>query len=161
MNEESKDLKKKRLKKRVVNETPREEDMEKVYAEEEVRRGAEERRKNEAQAISRWYQLLSSIVTRQRLNNRYAEGVSSNPSNDTKKQNDTFQNHTSTSNEDIQKLTSHQEFEDGSQHDNIVQRTYEEDHEHVFITNDSSFDGESSIRTKRCRCGFSIEVEEF
>ncbi|GJR73773.1 hypothetical protein Tco_0086138 [Tanacetum coccineum] len=107
-----------------------------VYAEEEVRRGAEERRKNEAQAISRWYQLLSSIVTRQRLNNR-------------------------TSNEDIQKLTSHQEFEDGSQHDNIVQRTYEEDHEHVFITNDSSFDGESSIRTKRCRCGFSIEVEEF
>ncbi|GJR73772.1 hypothetical protein Tco_0086137 [Tanacetum coccineum] len=104
-----------------------------VYAEEEVRRGAEERRKNEAQAISRWYQLLSSIVTRQRLNNRYAEGVSSNPSNDTKKQNDTFQNHTSTSNEDIQKLTSHQEFEDGSQHDNIVQRTYEEDHETRFL----------------------------
>ncbi|PWA51846.1 DNA repair protein Rad4 family [Artemisia annua] len=131
-----------------------------VYAEEEIRRGAEERRKNEAQALSRWYQLLSSIVTRQRLNNRYAEGVSSNPSNDITKQNDTFHDHTSTSNEDIQKPISHQESENGSQHDNVVQQTFEEDHEHMFLTNDSSFDGESSIRTKRCRCGFSIEVEE-
>nr|GEY82755.1 DNA repair protein RAD4 [Tanacetum cinerariifolium] len=33
----------------------------KVYAEEDVWRGAEERRKNAAQAISRWYQLILDV----------------------------------------------------------------------------------------------------
>lgn len=130
-----------------------------AYAEEEERRGAEERRKNEAQAISRWYQLLSSIVTRQRLNNRYAEGVL----------NDMIHHHhhhrqSTNSEEDIQKKPiSHEtnEDDDTSQPD-AVPRPFEEeeDHEHVFLTHDPSSD-DGSTRTKRCRCGFSIQVEEF
>ncbi|KAI7745294.1 hypothetical protein M8C21_017215, partial [Ambrosia artemisiifolia] len=127
-----------------------------AYAEEEMRRGAEERRKNEAQAISRWYQLLSSIITRQRLNNRYADGISSQPSNDIQETNDAS-HHTS---EDTQKLVSDQANEDVGNPDVVPQPLFEEDHEHVFLTNDPGSDVESSIRTKRCRCGFSIEVEE-
>nr|XP_043635200.1 DNA repair protein RAD4 [Erigeron canadensis] len=131
-----------------------------AYAEEEERRGAEERRKNEAQALSRWYQLLSSIVTRQRLNNRYAEGVSSNPLNEIQKTDDKFHNHTSTiTGMIIQKPISQQVNEDASQPDTVAQ-SIEEDHEHVFMTNDQSFDVGSSVRTKWCHCGFSIEVEE-
>lgn len=34
------------------------------------------------------------------------------------------------------------------------------DHEHEFLKEDESFDEESSLRTKRCRCGFSVQVEE-
>ncbi|KAK1264260.1 hypothetical protein QJS04_geneDACA009321 [Acorus gramineus] len=33
-------------------------------------------------------------------------------------------------------------------------------HEHVFPVDDQSFDEESSVRTKRCPCGFSIQMEE-
>ncbi|GJT06729.1 hypothetical protein Tco_0841191 [Tanacetum coccineum] len=46
MNEESKDPKKKRLKKRVVNETPREEDTAKVPAEQEVTEQDTKKRKS-------------------------------------------------------------------------------------------------------------------
>ncbi|GJV82693.1 hypothetical protein Tco_1522591 [Tanacetum coccineum] len=46
MNEESKDPKKKRLKKRVVNETPREEDTAKVPAEQEVTEQGKKKRKS-------------------------------------------------------------------------------------------------------------------
>lgn len=102
--------------------------------------------------MSRWYQLLSSIVTRQRLNNRYVEA------NDSQKTNDKLHNNASTSNEDIQKPTSHGANENASKH--VVRKTFEEDHEHVFVTSDPSSDVESSVRTKRCHCGFSIEVEE-
>ncbi|KAG9138484.1 hypothetical protein Leryth_012759 [Lithospermum erythrorhizon] len=47
-----------------------------AHAEEEVRREAEEHRRNEMQALRRWYQLLSSIITRQRLQNCYGGGSS-------------------------------------------------------------------------------------
>ncbi|KAI3798656.1 hypothetical protein L1987_33934 [Smallanthus sonchifolius] len=129
-----------------------------AYAEEEERRGAEERRKNEAHAITRWYQLLSSIVTRQRLNNRYAEGVSTQSLNDIQKTDDTFYHHHTS--EDIQKPISDQANEDVGQPDVVPQPLFEEDHEHVFSTNDPGSDVESCIRIKRCQCGFSIEVEE-
>ncbi|GFY90759.1 DNA repair protein Rad4 family [Actinidia rufa] len=59
-----------------------------AYAEEEERREDEEKKRNEAQAISRWYQLLSSISTRQRLNNSYGDGLTSLTSNDTPKTKD-------------------------------------------------------------------------
>ncbi|XP_071706212.1 DNA repair protein RAD4 [Rutidosis leptorrhynchoides] len=125
-----------------------------AYAEEEERRGSEERRKHEAQALSRWYQLLSSIVTRQRLNNRYAEGIE-HPSNIIPKTNDKVI-HTSTSKESM----SHQANDEACQQEVLLKPYEEEDHEHVFSTNDSTCDVESSIRIKRCHCGFSIEVEE-
>ena len=35
-----------------------------------------------------------------------------------------------------------------------------EDHEHVYLVKDMSYDQENSVRTKRCHCGFSIQVEE-
>ncbi|KAI3518985.1 hypothetical protein L1887_07933 [Cichorium endivia] len=125
-----------------------------AYWEEEERRGAEERKRNEAKALSRWYQLLSSIVTRQRLNNRYVEGVTSSPKNDVKKTNESFDHCASSVNsEDTKKLVSHQENGGGD-----VAQPFEEDHEHVFLM--GSFDVESNVRRKSCRCGFSIEVEE-
>ncbi|CAH1436955.1 unnamed protein product [Lactuca virosa] len=125
-----------------------------AYGEEEERRGEEERRKNEAKALSRWYQLLSSIVTRQRLNNRYAkpEEVSSCPKNDVEKTNDSYDHcSTSVNTQDVQNLISLQENDD-------VAQTFEDDHEHVFVN--GSLDVENSVRKKSCRCGFSIEVEE-
>ncbi|GKD21793.1 hypothetical protein Tco_1223496 [Tanacetum coccineum] len=54
MNEESKDPKKKRLKKRVVNETPREEDTTKVHAEQEVtEQGTKKRKSGHVKMIAR------------------------------------------------------------------------------------------------------------
>ncbi|MCD7451677.1 hypothetical protein HAX54_012998 [Datura stramonium] len=35
-----------------------------------------------------------------------------------------------------------------------------ENHEHVFLVEDQTVDEESSTRTKRCRCGFSVQYEE-
>jgi xeroderma pigmentosum group C-complementing protein len=35
-----------------------------------------------------------------------------------------------------------------------------QDHEHEFPEEDQSFDEETFVRTKRCPCGFSIQVEE-
>lgn len=35
-----------------------------------------------------------------------------------------------------------------------------QDHEHVFLTDDESFDEDTMTRSKRCRCGVSIQVEE-
>lgn len=34
------------------------------------------------------------------------------------------------------------------------------DHEHVFLKEYESFDEETSLLTKRCQCGFSVQVEE-
>ncbi|KAK9106025.1 hypothetical protein Scep_022869 [Stephania cephalantha] len=48
-----------------------------AHAEEVERLEAEEKKRNEGQALSRWYQLLSSIITRQRLNEIYGDGSSS------------------------------------------------------------------------------------
>ncbi|GKG38577.1 hypothetical protein Tco_0460289, partial [Tanacetum coccineum] len=54
MNEESKDPKKKRLKKRVVNETSREEDTTKVPAEQEViEQGTKKRKSGHVKMIAR------------------------------------------------------------------------------------------------------------
>ncbi|KAK4417075.1 DNA repair protein [Sesamum alatum] len=59
-----------------------------AYLEEEERREADEKRRNEAQALSRWYQLLSSIITRQRLNNCYGAGALSQSSTEIPKSDD-------------------------------------------------------------------------
>ncbi|KAF8017175.1 hypothetical protein BT93_H2383 [Corymbia citriodora subsp. variegata] len=125
-----------------------------AYAEGEERRRAEERKRNEAEATSRWYQLLSSIVTRQRLNNRYGkDGLTSTQSRDSV-----------TKEESSAQVIRHVADTSGSEQPNTfvnassVAQTG--DHEHVFSKEDESFDEESSLRTKRCRCGFSVQVEE-
>lgn len=122
-----------------------------AYAEEEERREAEEKRRNEVQAINRWYQLLSSIVVRQRLNNCYGDGSSSHASNDNQKTNGEDKRQTS-------KCQQPRNLHDSKQDAPPLEPT--RDHEHVFLTDDQTIDEESSTRTKRCGCGFSVEVEE-
>ncbi|XP_010932556.2 DNA repair protein RAD4 isoform X1 [Elaeis guineensis] len=126
-----------------------------AYAEEEERREAEETKRNENQALSRWFQLLSSIITRQRLKNSYVERAPYDPPANQK--NDKF---VSQKNNHEIDLTS-----GGSQQGSIQQNARAvlpsaEDHEHVFPIEYQSFDEESFVRTKRCPCGFSIQVEE-
>ncbi|KAJ9172973.1 hypothetical protein P3X46_016157 [Hevea brasiliensis] len=128
-----------------------------AYAEEEERRETEEKKIHEAQAISRWYQLLSSIITRQRLKNCYGNSslqMSGNNKDTNYKSDvhDSSQPHKHT--RGCQKEDK-QNPESGAPP--VVQT---EDHEHVFLAEDQSFDEESSVRTKRCHCGFSVQVEE-
>ncbi|XP_028055256.1 DNA repair protein RAD4 [Camellia sinensis] len=131
-----------------------------AYAEEEERREAEEKKRSEAQAILRWYQLLSSIVTRQRLNNCYGDGLASQTCNDIPQTNDKVSAQVGCSEDD--------RHSPGCLELNVLDRKLdvksmvptEEEHEHAFLTDDQAFDEESFTRTKRCRCGFSIQVEE-
>ncbi|KAJ1268490.1 hypothetical protein BS78_07G139700 [Paspalum vaginatum] len=117
-----------------------------AYAEEEEQRQAEERKQDEAQALSRWYQLLCSIVTRQRLKDSYKtpshglghEGLS---------ESDNIQKSTRSSLHSEREPTSSKLYAD-------------HDHEHEFPEKDQSFDEETFVRTKRCPCGFTIQVEE-
>ncbi|XP_030461266.2 DNA repair protein RAD4 isoform X2 [Syzygium oleosum] len=126
-----------------------------AYAEGEERRRAEERKRNEAEAISRWYQLLSSIVTRQRLNNRYGkDGLLSMQSGDSAK----TKGGSSTC--IIRNVTETSGSEQPNTYIDTSSVAQTGDHEHEFLKEDESFDEESSLRTKRCRCGFSVQVEE-
>lgn len=127
-----------------------------AYAEEEERREAEEKKREESRAISRWYQLLSNIVTRQRLKNSYEDGSTSQTHR-------LINQMTDPCGTQIEGGIEPSSFQRGDVKD--VQRdyksmTFEVDHEHVFPIENQSFDDESSVRTKRCPCGFSVQVEE-
>lgn len=37
---------------------------------------------------------------------------------------------------------------------------HEHEHEHVFLDEQETFDEETSVKTKRCKCGFSVQVEQ-
>ncbi|KAK8943487.1 hypothetical protein KSP40_PGU003221 [Platanthera guangdongensis] len=120
-----------------------------AYAEEEEMREAEERRKNETDALSRWFQLLSSIVTRQRLENSYAGSSAVNsscdpPSNPC--------GHRDGSRSFRAEVLGGDKVE--------VNRPPSRDHEHVFSWESRSSDEDGTVRTKRCTCGFSVQVEE-
>nr|CAD1826547.1 unnamed protein product [Ananas comosus var. bracteatus] len=123
-----------------------------VYAEEEERRVAEERKRNETQALSRWFQLLSSIVTRQRLKNSYVNPKSLHGQENIHRT-------------DCEKSHSEHGVRSSRQQERSVREakpvlTSPHDHEHVFPLENQSFDEELFVRTKRCPCGFSIQVEE-
>ncbi|XP_078180088.1 DNA repair protein Rad4 family isoform X1 [Carex rostrata] len=116
-----------------------------AYAEEEERREAAEKKRHEAQALNRWFQLLSSVVTRQRLNNSYAS-----PS---------FVGHLK------EKPSGEKSGEVGNSKEEVILPALivsenNHEHEHVFPVEDQTFDEGTSVRTKRCSCGFSIQVEE-
>ncbi|CAI9753228.1 unnamed protein product [Fraxinus pennsylvanica] len=130
-----------------------------AYAEEEERRKAEEKRRNEAQALSRWYQLLSSIITRQRLNNCYGDGDSSQPFIDIPIPDNKSSIPPSCTNQKNVSPVCHQVNTPDEKHDapSIIPT---QNHEHEFIVDDQTFDEESSSRLKKCWCGFSIEFEE-
>lgn len=129
-----------------------------VYADEEERRQAEEKRGIEAHAVSRWYQLLSSIVIRQRLNNSYGNGLLSDTSNGIKKVNNRSSWQVEGRGNDRQFLECQQGYVEDTNLD-PPSMVFREDHEHVFIA-EEGFDEENLVRTKRCGCGFSIQVEE-
>lgn len=102
--------------------------------------------------MSRWYQLLSSIVTRQRLNNSYGGELSSKASN-LQKKDDTVLAHAG----DDDRIQQQCKMDERKYAPPVVKG---DQHEHVFLVEDQSFDQHSSLCTKRCHCGFSIQVEE-
>ncbi|CAM0911519.1 unnamed protein product [Alopecurus aequalis] len=124
-----------------------------AYAEVEEQRQAAERKQEEAQALSRWYQLLCSIATRQRLKDAYnARSAAPGPEKTAK-----LDNHQKKSTIDS-KATSHPSRPQADRPPNSSLPVH--DHEHEFPEEDQSFDEEAFVRTKRCPCGFSIQVEE-
>ncbi|KAJ0098902.1 hypothetical protein Patl1_21240 [Pistacia atlantica] len=133
------------------------------YAEEEEKRVAAEKKRKEAQAISRWFQLLSSIVTRQRLNNCYGDGSSSQTSRAIQNiKNNESNLRVGDSQDDKQSQECPKvDTRDAKLDAALVAATAEHEHEHVYLIEDQSFDEENSVRTKRCHCGFTIQVEEF
>lgn len=128
-----------------------------AYAEEEGRREAVEKKRNEAQALSRWYQLLSSIITRQRLNNRYGHSSFFEPQSATQR---TKNNPIMRVGETNAQLIEKQKEDASNLKSDALSAAPWEHHEHVFLAEDQTFHEESSTRTKRCPCGFSVQVEE-
>ncbi|KAJ4912183.1 DNA repair protein Rad4 family [Raphanus sativus] len=131
-----------------------------AYAEEREMREEEERRRNEAQAASRWYQLLSSILTRERLNNRYAnnseDDVVKTRSMETKPETVVREENVKTPEKQGgvkrgRKRRSEDDNREGGDGD---------EHEHVFLDEQETFDEKTSVKTKRCKCGFSVQVEQ-
>lgn len=131
-----------------------------AYAEEAAEREVEEKRRNEEKAISRWYQLLSSIVTRQRLNNCYGSDPLPQTTNDMPSANHKPHIKVGGSGDGEQSLGPQQEYVQDKKPYSSRPGSIE-DHIHVFLKEDQNFDEESLVWTKRCHCGFSIEVEEF
>ncbi|CAN0913795.1 DNA repair protein RAD4 [Linum grandiflorum] len=134
-----------------------------AYDEEEDRRKAEEKRRDEVMAVSRWYQLLSSMITRERLNKLYGDNpsvpINSNVENansiaekrdDAGQRCDTVQSPSGSSSKGNKMKAKV----------NALPFAPTEEHQHVFLVEDESFDEQSSVTTKRCYCGFSIEVEQ-
>ncbi|XP_074308619.1 DNA repair protein RAD4 [Silene latifolia] len=128
-----------------------------AYTEEEQRREEEEKKRDERQAMSRWYQLLSSMVTRQRLNDKYMNNPESETEyNDLKAESKSSRKDTTDVGEStppIQESTHRTTVHD-------IDGTDEQYHEHVFLTDDESFVDDSMTQSKKCRCGLSIQVEE-
>ncbi|CAI9111372.1 OLC1v1011585C1 [Oldenlandia corymbosa var. corymbosa] len=131
-----------------------------AYNEEEDKRMAEEKRRNEVQALSRWYQLLSSVITRQRLNNRYGNGSEQESSALNLKPSHSPSSAETGDNESSRKRRGNQQNKLHDEKPSVQPFVPTEDHEHVFFSDDESFNDESCVRTKRCKCGFSIELEE-
>lgn len=131
-----------------------------AYAEEEERREAEEKKRNETQATCRWYQLLCSIVTRQRLNNRYGDSLSSQTSTDIHDMNNKLNASVGGCQEDKQSIVCQQQEDIHQAKVDAPSAALPEEHKHVFLTEDQIFDEESLVMIKRCHCGFSVQVEE-
>lgn len=102
--------------------------------------------------MSRWYQLLSSIVTRQRLNNSYGDELSSKTSN-LQEKDDTVLAHDG----DDDRTQQQCKMDERKYAPSVIKGDH---HEHVFLMEDHSFNEHRSFCTKRCHCGFSIQVEE-
>ncbi|XP_051141055.1 DNA repair protein RAD4 [Andrographis paniculata] len=134
-----------------------------AYLEEEEKRAAEDKRRNEVQALSRWYQLLSSIITRQRLNHSYGDGALSESSMEAPK---TDKN----SSMSVAMPPPSRKASAGSQKTKTPDKHSApppipaEDHQHEFIleemVSEEVEEEEGRTLIKRCHCGFSIQFEE-
>jgi xeroderma pigmentosum group C-complementing protein len=133
-----------------------------AFAEEAERQKAEEKKRDEAQALRRWYQLLSSIVTRQRLNNRYNNNLTSEVTNDVRCINENVSSATVCDSNDKNQTPRQHQMEkcDTDLDSSLSIPVKDHHHEHVFLKEYESFDKETSLLTKRCQCGFSVQVEE-
>jgi xeroderma pigmentosum group C-complementing protein len=131
-----------------------------AFAEEAERQKAEEKKRDEAQALRRWYQLLSSIVTRQRLNNRYNNNLTSEVTNDVQCINDNVSSAAVCDSNDKNQTPRQHQMEKRDTDLDTSLSIPAKDHEHVFLKEYESFDKETSLLTKRCQCGFSVQVEE-
>ncbi|KAL8161180.1 hypothetical protein V2J09_012669 [Rumex salicifolius] len=130
-----------------------------AYAEVEERREKEQKKKDERQALTRWYQLLSSIVTRRRLNESYGHHASQQTKADPPKSNNMPRSKAGSSNVDHNSCVRQPNVQ--LMHNSTTAFTGE--HEHVFVVEDESVDDNEDgtlIRTKRCNCGFIVQVEE-
>ena len=129
-----------------------------AYAEEREIREAEEKKRNELQALSRWYQLLSSMVTRQRLNDQYGNSSTSLASTNNQTVHGKSNVQVNDSQHEKQSLGCLQEDTHETKWD-ALSAAIPEEHEHVFSIESRSCD-ENLVVTKRCHCGFSVQVEE-
>ncbi|KAK3121748.1 hypothetical protein QOZ80_8BG0660270 [Eleusine coracana subsp. coracana] len=128
-----------------------------AYAEEDEQRQEYEKKQQEAQALARWYQLLCSIVTRQRLKETY-KTPSERLSQEGPPRTDDIQRNTHNSQPSETEARNHTSK---PQTDGPPNPCFPApDHEHEFPEDGQSFDEETFVRTKRCPCGFSIQVEE-
>lgn len=137
-----------------------------AYAEEREMREEEERKRNEAQAASRWYQLLSSILTRERLKNRYAnnseDDVVKTRSLETKPETVVREENVKTPKKQGGVKRGRSGGRKSRSEDENRERGDGEgdEHEHVFLDEEETFDEKTSVKTKRCKCGFSVQVEQ-
>ncbi|CAA7051593.1 unnamed protein product [Microthlaspi erraticum] len=108
------------------------------------RRTRKERRRNEAEAASRWYQLLLSILTRESLKNRYADN-----SKEVETRSLVAKTETVVRAEDVKSPKKQGGVKRGRE-----SRSEDESHEQ------ETFAEETCVKTKRCKCGFSVQVEQ-
>ncbi|KAJ7556639.1 hypothetical protein O6H91_05G091400 [Diphasiastrum complanatum] len=134
-----------------------------AYAEEEESRTAETQKKRVDQAAVRWHQLLRAIITRQRLRAAY-ENVHSDGNKLGSIDVPVVEGiETSKSKSCTGGNIKGDDLETGDYQRALPKaRHYTIDlhHTHDFPEEIQSFHEESGIRTKRCSCGFTVEVEE-
>ncbi|XP_010558600.1 PREDICTED: DNA repair protein RAD4 isoform X2 [Tarenaya hassleriana] len=141
-----------------------------AFGEEEERREAEEKRRNEARAATRWYQLLSSILTREKLKTRYLDsnqpdGIqasSAGPKAETVVESPGSSRRGSKRPRPGLRRGETSKGDDYNDNSRRVKGLVgeSEGHEHVFLVEEETFDEGSLLKTKRCRCGFAVQVEQ-
>ncbi|MCO5601952.1 hypothetical protein L7F22_056078 [Adiantum nelumboides] len=116
-----------------------------AYAEEEHRRNIEAKKRKESLAVAKWFQLLKSIATRQRLEATYK----------------LFQNDSQRipANSSVLPQTLSLSESNVANHLNTNYKNHTA-HEHFFPEQNESYDEQSGICTKVCACGFTLKVEE-
>ncbi|MCO5614090.1 hypothetical protein L7F22_068371 [Adiantum nelumboides] len=116
-----------------------------AYAEEEHRRNIEAEKRKESLTVAKWFQLLKSITTRQRLQATYQFSE-----NDTQR---------ILANNSVLPQTLSLSESNVANHPNTNHKNHTA-HEHFFPEQNESYDEQSGIRTKVCACGFTLKVEE-